>query len=235
MRGTWWHALHDGLGAPDRSRYLGRRLLSVFAARPGGRPVAAQVLRPDSRPAAAGARGPAALRQDRSPGGAALDAPPPGPRVRALTITLRDDHAPAAALGGELVAGGWRRGGQHLDFAGNDVGGGMRFGETTIDGGQGRPVRVRLLESPGRQRVASDADAPLRLYWRCADDDRDRRVQRRSAHCAALRHRLRRQRRLLRPRQHGARHLRQLADCISLKLFVRKGPPEAVSIIRRTS
>ena len=43
---------------------------------------------------------------------------------------------PAAGIGGELTAGGWRRGVQSFGFSGNDGGAGVRFGETTIDGGR---------------------------------------------------------------------------------------------------
>jgi hypothetical protein len=63
--------------------------------------------------------------------------------LRALTITLEDDAPPGAAVGGELVAGGWRRGTQSLSVAGADLGGGVRLGETLLDG-----ARVALSEYP---------------------------------------------------------------------------------------
>ncbi|HEX2096530.1 MAG TPA: hypothetical protein VHF50_04095 [Solirubrobacterales bacterium] len=63
--------------------------------------------------------------------------------VRALTITIEDNHTPGASLGGDLLAGGWRRGVQSVDFAAGDTGAGARFGETTIDG-----ARVNLTEYP---------------------------------------------------------------------------------------
>ena len=56
--------------------------------------------------------------------------------VRALTITIEDNGVPSAGIGGELTAGGWRRGVQSFGFSGNDGGAGVRFGETTIDGGR---------------------------------------------------------------------------------------------------
>jgi len=46
-------------------------------------------------------------------------------------------------VGGEPVAGGWRRGAQSLQVAGSDAGGGVRFGETLLDG-----ARVALTEYP---------------------------------------------------------------------------------------
>ena len=68
--------------------------------------------------------------------------------VRALTITVEDDHVPRAALGGELAAGGWRRGTQSLTIWGEDTGAGVRFGESTLDG-----VRVALTEFPCAKEV----------------------------------------------------------------------------------
>ena len=50
--------------------------------------------------------------------------------MRALTITVEDNGPPGAAIGGEITAGGWRRGVQGVGFSGNDGGSGVRFGET---------------------------------------------------------------------------------------------------------
>jgi hypothetical protein len=63
--------------------------------------------------------------------------------VRALTITLEDNTGPGAAMGGDLTAAGWRRGAQRVTFSGSDAGGGVRFGETLLDG-----ARVALAEYP---------------------------------------------------------------------------------------
>jgi hypothetical protein len=63
--------------------------------------------------------------------------------VRALTIIVEDNTAPAAAIGGQLTEGGWRRATQGVSFSGSDVGGGVRLGETLIDG-----ARVALTEYP---------------------------------------------------------------------------------------
>lgn len=62
--------------------------------------------------------------------------------VRALMITLFDGYAPVpGAAGAELAAGGWRRGAQRVNYWDADVGGGVRYGETRIDG-----ARVGLTE-----------------------------------------------------------------------------------------
>jgi hypothetical protein len=63
--------------------------------------------------------------------------------VRALTITIEDDGGPAAWIGGDLTAGGWRHGAQGVAFSGGDGGSGVRFGETLLDGN-----RVALTEYP---------------------------------------------------------------------------------------
>jgi hypothetical protein len=54
--------------------------------------------------------------------------------LRALTITLEDGGAPSAAAAGDLLAGGWRRGSQGLVVSGADLGSGLRFAESTLDG-----------------------------------------------------------------------------------------------------
>jgi hypothetical protein len=137
VSGTWWHALHDGM----------QHRIGVGTWSGGFNPVAiATGTDTTLRSFAVGISPPQPALEDRL-----LCAKPesswcklsPGSwsGVRALTITIEDNQAPAAALGGELLAGGWRRGVQYLDFAGNDVGGGMRFAETTIDG-----ARVGLFE-----------------------------------------------------------------------------------------
>src|SRR5262249_1443142 len=63
--------------------------------------------------------------------------------IRALTITIEDDGAPGAWIGGDLTAGGWRRGAQGISFSGSAGGSGVRYGETRLDGN-----RVGLPESP---------------------------------------------------------------------------------------
>ncbi len=67
--------------------------------------------------------------------------------LRALTMTIEDNTGPGAAIGGELTAGGWRRGAQGIQVWGSDTGGGVRFGETSLDG-----ARVALTEYPCERR-----------------------------------------------------------------------------------
>ena len=64
--------------------------------------------------------------------------------IRSLTIDVFDGYAPVpGAAGADLAAGGWRRGAQQVNYWDTDVGGGVRFSETLIDG-----ARVGLTEYP---------------------------------------------------------------------------------------
>lgn len=54
--------------------------------------------------------------------------------VRALTFTIEDPTRPTASLKGDFESGGWLRGTQKVEFAGVDVGSGIRFSETLVDG-----------------------------------------------------------------------------------------------------
>lgn len=137
VRGTWWHALHDGL-----EQRLG---MANWA---GGFDVFAAAGNTDTTPRefVAGFNPAQPAFEDRL-----LCAKAESKwcslelgswsAIRALTITVQDDRPPAAGIGGEITAGGWRRGTQNVAFAGSDVGGGVRFGETAVDG-----ARVNLTE-----------------------------------------------------------------------------------------
>lgn len=64
--------------------------------------------------------------------------------LRGLTIDVFDGHSPVpGAAGADLAAGGWRRGTQRVNYWDSDVGGGVRFSETLLDG-----ARVGLTEYP---------------------------------------------------------------------------------------
>ncbi|MET0305900.1 MAG: hypothetical protein ABW196_06685 [Solirubrobacterales bacterium] len=64
--------------------------------------------------------------------------------LRALVITLYDGYGPVPGRAeAELAAGGWRRGAQRVNYWDTDVGGGVRFSETRLDG-----VKVGLTEYP---------------------------------------------------------------------------------------
>jgi hypothetical protein len=137
VRGTWWHALHDGL-----EQRLG------MANWGGGFDVFAAAGSTDTTPRefVAGFNPAQPAFEDRLLCAKAESKwcslePGSWSAIRALTITVQDDQPPAAGVGGEITAGGWRRGTQNVAFAGSDVGGGVRFGETAVDG-----ARVNLTE-----------------------------------------------------------------------------------------
>jgi hypothetical protein len=137
FRGTWWHNLHDGLeqriGAVD-----GGGGFDAFAF--------ASTTNTNLTDFAAGFSSPMPAVEDRllcargDGKWCSLD-PDSWSAVRGLIITVEDDAAPAAGIGGELTAGGWRRGHQGVQVWGSDSGGGIRYGETTLDGN-----RVALTE-----------------------------------------------------------------------------------------
>jgi hypothetical protein len=137
VRGTWWHTLHDGM-----EQRLGVGTWN------GGFDVFASAATTDTTPRefVAGFNPAQPAFEDRllcakaESKSCGLD-PGSWSAIRALTITVQDDQPPSAAIGGDITAGGWRRGAQAVSFSGGDVGGGVRFGETTVDG-----ARVNLTE-----------------------------------------------------------------------------------------
>lgn len=137
VRGTWWHALHDGI-----EQRIGMATWSG-----GFAPFAtASVTDTTPRDFVAGIDPPQPALEDRllcARGESSWCSLDPGSwsAIRALTITIQDDQLPSAAIGGELTAAGWRRGFQQVLFSGADVGAGVRFGETSVDG-----ARVDLIE-----------------------------------------------------------------------------------------
>lgn len=138
VRGTWWHVLHDGL--EQRLGFVAwDGSFHAFAAAGGTNVTPREFVAGFSPQPAFEDRLLCARAETRW---CSLD-PGSWSSIRALTLTIQDDHAPAAGIGGEILAGGWRRGGQNVAFAGADAGGGIRFGETTVDG-----ARVNLAEYP---------------------------------------------------------------------------------------
>lgn len=139
VSGTWWHVLHDGMqqrigvGTPSGS-------FDVFAT--------AADTDTTLRDFVAGFASPMPALEDRllcakvDTKWCSLE-PGSWSALRALTITIEDDTAPSPGVGGELAAGGWRRGNQAVQFWGSDVGGGIRYGETLLDG-----ARVALAQYP---------------------------------------------------------------------------------------
>ncbi|HET7121556.1 MAG TPA: carboxypeptidase-like regulatory domain-containing protein [Solirubrobacterales bacterium] len=138
VRGTWWHALHDGfeqrLGAVNWSGGF-----EPFAA------AAATDVTP--REFVRGFPAPVAAFEDRllcARGESKWCSLDPGSwsALRALTITVEDPAPPAASiLGGSLPTPGWHRGPQTVVVGAADGGAGVRFSETTLDG-----ARVGLTE-----------------------------------------------------------------------------------------
>lgn len=131
VSGTWWHALHDGLE---------QRLGAVNWG--GGFEPLLQASTTDTAPREFSLDFPigASGFEDRllcaraESKWCSLDQGS-WSGLRALTITVDDPTAPSAAIaGGELVAGGWRRGVQAIAIGGSDAGSGVRFGETRLDG-----------------------------------------------------------------------------------------------------
>jgi hypothetical protein len=131
VRGTWWHALHDGLEQRLGSIDWGGGFTPFLASGTT-----------ETGPAefVAGFPGPVAAFEDRllcarGESNFCSLAAPSWSAIRALTITLTDDSSPSAAIvGGDAAAPGWHRGTQPLVLAGADVGAGIRFAETSLDG-----------------------------------------------------------------------------------------------------
>jgi hypothetical protein len=131
VRGTWWHALHDGFE---------QRLGGVNWSGQFNSSLTASATDTALRDFSIGFNSPIPAFEDRllcargDDKWCSLDQES-WSGLRAVTLTVEDDAQPAALLtGGELVAGGWRRGNQHVVVGGLDGGSGIRFGETFVDG-----------------------------------------------------------------------------------------------------
>lgn len=139
VRGTWWHALHDGM-----EHRIG---VGTWG---GGFDAFATAAATDTalRDFVAGFNPPQPALESRllcaraESKWCSLDRES-WTGVRALTITIQDDGGPGAWVWDELTAGGWRRGPQRVMFSGTDSGSGVRFGETLLDGN-----RIALHEYP---------------------------------------------------------------------------------------
>jgi hypothetical protein len=140
VRGTWWHALHDGMeqrmGAVN---WQGTFVPSLTA---GATDTAL-------RDFTIGFNSPVPAFEDRLLCARGEDKwcsleSGSWSAIRALTLTVEDVEQPAALItGGPLVGGGWRRGNEWVVVGGVDGGAGVRFGETFVDGS-----RVVLNEWP---------------------------------------------------------------------------------------
>jgi hypothetical protein len=140
VRGTWWHALHDGmeqrLGPVDGSGAFTPWLTA------GSTDTAL-------RDFSIGFSSPVAAFEDRLLCARAESKwcslePASWSGLRAVTLTIEDDVQPTAFFGGgPLVSGGWQRGTQPVVVGGVDGGAGIRFGETFVDNS-----RVAITEYP---------------------------------------------------------------------------------------
>ncbi|HEY0317573.1 MAG TPA: hypothetical protein VGC49_04685 [Solirubrobacterales bacterium] len=136
VRGTWWHALHDGMeqriGVGVNGNFSPFLTASTTdtALRDFSVGFATPVPWLEDRLLCARAESKWCSLEMTSWSG-----------LRAVTITLEDDLVPDVGIGGDLLQGGWRRGSQGIVVWGADGGSGLRFAETTIDG-----ARVWLTE-----------------------------------------------------------------------------------------
>jgi hypothetical protein len=138
--GTWWHALHDGMEQRFGAGNGG-----------GGFDPAFTATTTDTTPrdffTEFGVPAPAI--EDRLLCARTADRwcsiePDSWSAIRSLTIDVFDGYAPVPGnAGADLAAGGWRRGAQRVNYWDTDVGGGVRFSETLLDGN-----RVGLTEYP---------------------------------------------------------------------------------------
>lgn len=140
VRGTWWHALHDGLEQRVGAVNAGGGFDPFLAA-------AATDVTP--REFTKGFPSPVPAFEDRllcaraEAKWCSLDSSS-WSALRALTITIEDPTPPGAWMtAGTILETGWRRGAQFVAVAGYDAGAGVRFGETRLDG-----ARVGLTEYP---------------------------------------------------------------------------------------
>jgi len=140
VRGTWWHALHDGIEQRVGAAPAG-----------GGFDPFLSAASTDTTPRefSKGFPAPVAALEDRLLCARGEDKScsleqSSWSALRALTITVEDPTAPGAWIdGGTLTDGGWRRGSQWVHVTGYDAGGGVRFSEIGLDG-----TRVGLVEYP---------------------------------------------------------------------------------------
>jgi hypothetical protein len=130
VRGTWWHALHDGME---------QRLGSVDWGGGFGPFLSAGSTDTALREFSKGFPTPVAGFEDRLLCARAenkwcsLDQGS-WSALRTLTITLQDDSAPDVGIGGSILAGGWRKGAQGVAIWSADLGAGVHVVESFLDG-----------------------------------------------------------------------------------------------------
>ncbi len=129
IRGTWWHALHDGIeqrlgidAGGGFEPFLGAGATDT-ALREFSKGFPTPVAAFEDRLLCARAESRWCSLEQGS-----------WSALRGLTITVEDGHAPDVGIGGDLLAGGWRRGNQDVAVWSADLGGGVRFAESFLDG-----------------------------------------------------------------------------------------------------
>lgn len=130
VRGTWWHALHDGmeqrLGSVDWGggfeSFLGSATTDT-ALREFSKGFPAPVAGFEDRLLCARAESKWCSLEQGS-----------WSSLRTLTITVEDDHAPDVGIGGDILGGGWRKGNQDVAIWSADLGAGVRTVESFLDG-----------------------------------------------------------------------------------------------------
>ncbi|HET9154851.1 MAG TPA: hypothetical protein VFN85_12150 [Solirubrobacterales bacterium] len=130
VRGTWWHALHDGM----EQRMGGVNWQGAFTPS-----LTASTTDTTLRDFTIGFGSPVPAFEDRllcargEDKSCSLDQTS-WSGLRALTLTVEDDKQPAALINrSPLIEGGWQRGRQWVEVGGVDGGAGVRFGETFVD------------------------------------------------------------------------------------------------------
>jgi hypothetical protein len=140
VRGTWWHTLHDGMEQRLGAVNWGGGFEPLLQA--STTDTAAREFSLNFQIGASGFED--RLLCARAESKWCSLAQGSWSALRSLTLTVDDPGAPSAGiLGGDLVAGGWRRGDQAVQVTASDTGAGVRFGETKLDG-----ARVGFTEYP---------------------------------------------------------------------------------------
>jgi hypothetical protein len=140
VTGTWWHTLHDGM-----EQRIGAGNWS------GGFDPMVSASETDTTPRnfAFDLSIPQPALEDRLLCARGEDKwcsiePDSWSALRGLMLTIFDGYTPVPGdAGADLAAGGWRRGAQRVNYWDTDVGGGVRYSETLLDG-----ARVGLTEYP---------------------------------------------------------------------------------------
>ncbi|HEX4306750.1 MAG TPA: carboxypeptidase-like regulatory domain-containing protein [Solirubrobacterales bacterium] len=130
VSGIWWHELHDGM----------EQMIGPFDSQGNWVPgVWASATELTQRPFQLDFAAPVAGIEDRLICARPVDSwcslgEASASGIRNVAIEVEDEHPPTAAAAGELTESGWHRGVEDLVVSGSDLGSGVRYGETLIDG-----------------------------------------------------------------------------------------------------